>query len=433
MKKIKTTVCVITAVLTLALALPAHAEGFRQGDKSDEIAAVQSVLKSKKLYSGEVNGLFDRLTASAVEKMQQTAEYSLKNNSDFFNGMLFGSINGQNSIAAANRTDSLAGTDTDDGAGSPNEITLDTLKNLGLYSGKELTGEATLKTEAWLYLAPSTRALKLVQLASGTHLEIIKNSGSWTLVRLTALGAEGYVKKSSLNTIKGNISGAADYIPSRSIARTQQGSDVLALQQRLCELGYYKGTPGGSFGSLTYMAVRQFQSANSIECTGVAGIETLAVLFGDDAVPCPEAYDVQITAAAPDSSNTAEQLAHYSQSYLGIKYVLGATGPKAYDCSGFARAVYAHFGYQLPRTAYYQGYGNIGEKIKKINQLECGDLVFFNTNPNDSDKCDHVGIYLGEGSFIHASTSEGKVVISDINKRCWSSIFSWGRRVITAQ
>lgn len=83
MKKIKTTVCVITAVLTLALALPAHAEGFRQGDKSDEIAAVQSVLKSKKLYSGEVNGLFDRLTASAVKKMQQTAEYSLGNASNF--------------------------------------------------------------------------------------------------------------------------------------------------------------------------------------------------------------------------------------------------------------------------------------------------------------------------------------------------------------
>ena len=106
--------------------------------------------------------------------MQQTAEYRLKNDSDFFNGMLFGSINGQNSIAAANGTDSLAGADKGDGTGSPHEITLDTLEALGLYSGKELTGEATLKTEAWLYLAPSTRALKLVQLASGTHLEIIK-------------------------------------------------------------------------------------------------------------------------------------------------------------------------------------------------------------------------------------------------------------------
>ena len=261
MKKIKTTVCIITAVLALTLALPAHAEGFRQGDKSDEIAAVQSVLKSKKLYSGEVNGLFDRLTASAVEKMQQTAEYSLKNDSDFFNGMLFGSINGQNSIAAANGTDSLAGTDTDDGTGSPHEITLDTLEALGLYSGKELTGEATLKTEAWLYLAPSTRALTLVQLASGTHLEIIKNSGSWTLVRLTALGAEGYVKKSSLNTIKGNISGAADYIPSRSIARTQQGNDVLALQQRLCALGYYKGTPQRSIGNVPQ---RKFSSKSCV-------------------------------------------------------------------------------------------------------------------------------------------------------------------------
>ena len=78
--------------------------------------------------------------------------------------------------------------------------------------------------------------------------------------------------------------------------------------------------PGGSFGSSTYGGT-PVPSANSIECTVAAG-RNPAVPFGDDAVPCPEAYDVQITAAAPDSSNTAEQLAHYSQSYLGVKYVL---------------------------------------------------------------------------------------------------------------
>ena len=65
-----------------------------------------------------------------------------------------------------------------------------------------------------------------------------------------------------------------------------------------------------------------------------------------------------------------------------------------------------------------------------MSELKRGDLVFFNTNKNDSDRCDHVGIYMGKNQFIHASSTEGKIVISDISKRWWAEIFSWGKRVI---
>ncbi|UKI18845.1 MAG: NlpC/P60 family protein [Oscillospiraceae bacterium] len=88
------------------------------------------------------------------------------------------------------------------------------------------------------------------------------------------------------------------------------------------------------------------------------------------------------------------------------------------------------YSYTMPRTAYTQGYNNFGRKINSMSELKRGDLVFFNTNKNDSDRCDHVGIYMGKNQFIHASSTEGKIVISDISKRWWAEIFSWGKRVI---
>lgn len=385
MKKL---ICAVLAVLTVLGAGASAAERVMlPGDKNIEIAAVQSVLKSRGLYSGECSGIYDRETRAAIAAFDPENE---------------------------------------DGA-----ITLDTLAALGLYSGKTASKSGIIKKDTPMRLKAYSRGTVLAELAAGTEVAVISSKSGWSLVRLTLLGAEGYVKSSCITTL------SADYstdmtAPGRSLARGEESSDVAALQKRLAQLGYYECAPSGSYGSVTYMAVRAFQINNSIECTGVACIDTLEALFGDSAVPA--AYSSADRSEGPSLYTEGEplqqQLAVYSQLFLGKPYVLGAVGPKAYDCSGFTRAVFAHFGFTLPRTAYYQGYSNTGEKIKKIAQLECGDLVFFNTNPNDSDRCDHAGIYIGEGMFIHASTMEGKIIVSDINKYYWRDIFSWGRRVI---
>ena len=57
------------------------------------------------------------------------------------------------------------------------------------------------------------------------------------------------------------------------------------------------------------------------------------------------------------------------------------------------------------------------------------DLVFFNT-VSDSDQCDHTGIYLGDGWFIHASSGSGRVVVSTLASGYYNRVFSWGRRVL---
>lgn len=101
------------------------------------------------------------------------------------------------------------------------------------------------------------------------------------------------------------------------------------------------------------------------------------------------------------------KVVNYAYSFLGKPYVYGASGPNAFDCSGFTKFIYNYFSKELPRTSEAQY--NSGKKIDR-KDIQTGDLVFFNTDSNFG----HVGIYIGDGDFIHASSSKG-VTISSLN------------------
>lgn len=90
-----------------------------------------------------------------------------------------------------------------------------------------------------------------------------------------------------------------------------------------------------------------------------------------------------------------------AKKYIGTPYRYGGADPTGFDCSGFVMYVYGKNGFQLPRSASQQfKYGS------KVNNVTPGDLVFFQTTLN---KISHVGIYIGEGNFIHAPRT-GKTV-----------------------
>ena len=108
------------------------------------------------------------------------------------------------------------------------------------------------------------------------------------------------------------------------------------------------------------------------------------------------------------SSATADKIIAVGKSKLGSPYVFGSTGPNSFDCSGFTSYVFAQAGISLPRVASSQAYG--GKRVSKAN-LQKGDLVFFNTFGGIS----HVGIYIGSGNFIHASSYGSSVTISNLN------------------
>ena len=108
--------------------------------------------------------------------------------------------------------------------------------------------------------------------------------------------------------------------------------------------------------------------------------------------------------------------------FMGTPYVFGGTSSRGIDCSGFTQRVFSMNGIKLPRTADVQ-YG-VGSPVAKGKE-EPGDLVFFETYcPGPS----HVGIYLGGGNFIHASSSRG-VTVSNLGDSYFKSRYLGAKRV----
>lgn len=127
-------------------------------------------------------------------------------------------------------------------------------------------------------------------------------------------------------------------------------------------------------------------------------------------------------------SDIVDNVEWRAKELLGRKYVWGATGPRTYDCSGFTQKIYRDAGIRIPRVSRDQA--KVGEYIS-FNNLRRGDLMFFDTHKHRSGKVTHVGIYLGNGNFIHASSAAKKIVIFNFNKKTfYKKRFLWGRRLI---
>lgn len=127
----------------------------------------------------------------------------------------------------------------------------------------------------------------------------------------------------------------------------------------------------------------------------------------------------------PSVSNLGSQIVAYGEQFLGIPYVWGGNGPRSFDCSGFTKYVMNHFGYDISRTASAQATNGIAVSR---SELQPGDLVFFHTF-SSYVYITHVGIYAGNGQFIHASSSKG-ITYSDLNSAYYSSAYVSARRII---
>ncbi|CAA6802766.1 MAG: NLP/P60 family protein [uncultured Sulfurovum sp.] len=122
-----------------------------------------------------------------------------------------------------------------------------------------------------------------------------------------------------------------------------------------------------------------------------------------------------------DVESTAKNL-------LGTPYVWGATGPNKFDCSGFTQEVFCQAGIQIPRNSRAQA--KVGKYIP-LKSLKRGDMVFFATNKRNPTRITHVGIYLSNGNFIHASSGGKRVIISSLFKsNYYKNSFILGRRII---
>lgn len=111
-----------------------------------------------------------------------------------------------------------------------------------------------------------------------------------------------------------------------------------------------------------------------------------------------------------------------AKEYLGTRYVYGGSSANGFDCSGFVKLVYNNFGINVKRVAADQATEGTSVSISSLNE---GDLVFFATSGGNS--INHVGIYIGNGQFIHASSGAGKVTISNLNSGFYATHFITAR------
>lgn len=133
------------------------------------------------------------------------------------------------------------------------------------------------------------------------------------------------------------------------------------------------------------------------------------------------------TTVKSETSSLGQQIANFALQFVGYKYVYGEESPeRGFDCSGFTWYVYSQFGYKIQRTATTQ-WKNNGTHVTR-DQLQQGDLVFFSENGGKSVY--HVGIYIGNGQFVHASNSRVGVIISDLDSAHYSERFCCGAHVI---
>ena len=123
-----------------------------------------------------------------------------------------------------------------------------------------------------------------------------------------------------------------------------------------------------------------------------------------------------------------DNIISYAKGFIGVPYLYGGISKKGFDCSGFTQYVMRHYGYNIPRTAQYQG-----DSYSKVKSSEAkkGDLVFFGSNKKNIS---HVGIISSEKgspiSMIHASSSKGIMISNIENNSYWTPKIQYYARVV---
>jgi cell wall-associated NlpC family hydrolase len=122
-----------------------------------------------------------------------------------------------------------------------------------------------------------------------------------------------------------------------------------------------------------------------------------------------------------------QKLLEDARYFKGGKYVWGGTTPEGFDCSGYVQYLYKKHHINLPRTAWEQS--QKGQVIQKDN-LQKGDLLFFLTDKKRGIPITHVGIYIGDGNFIHAASKKDGIIISPVTHGKYADTFVSARRII---
>lgn len=295
-------------------------------------------------------------------------------------------------------------------------------------AGAAALGAATVNADGLrLRAGAETSSAVLTMAYKGDQVEILEDAGNgW--YKVSFKGMTGYMSGSYLN-IGGSAAGqtvtvANEAVPTAAAPAAALGSVRVNLSSgEVLNLRSGPSTQNEKLASVpggTVLAVQEVSGSwYKVTYNGVTGY-----VSGSYVVPADQA---QAQTAAPVDYNASfgASVVALAKQYIGVPYVYGGSSPKGFDCSGFTSYIYRQMGVSIPRGASSQYAA--GTAVSREN-LQPGDLVFI-ANPayTAGYPVSHVGIYVGNGQYIHADSSRG-VTISSLFGSTYGPHYAGARR-----
>ncbi|MGG1365932.1 peptidoglycan-binding protein [Priestia megaterium] len=352
------------------------------GTSNSDVKELQQKLKNKGYFTyGTTTNYYGSITTSAVKSFQRA------------NGL---SADG---IAGPSTFNKLLGS----GSSSSSSISSSSLLRVGSTGPNVQSLQQQLKNKGY-FKGTTTQ-----------YFGSITKNAVMAFQRANGLSVDGIAGPATLSKLKNGGSSSSN---STILRQGMKGSAVSSLQQKLKNKGYFSAGVTGYFGSITTSAVKSFQRANGLLVDGEAGPDTLNKLNSSSS----SSSKPSTSTGSSTSSSSASKVISYGKRFMGTPYVWGGSTPSGFDCSGFLNYVYRNaVGVNLPRTV-----AAIYQTGTRVSSPQPGDIVFFETyKPGAS----HAGIYLGNGQFLNASSSQG-VTISSMSNSYWSKRYLGAKRYL---
>ena len=295
--------------------------------------------------------------------------------------------------------------------------------------------DAVLKGDNVNVRSKPTTTANVKSKLSGVSVKIIGTSGEW--FKISYNGSEGWVKDDFVVIPKNSASAL------RKVSPTASRGQITSTSQSI-----KNGTITGENVNLrakptkTADVVAKFSNkkVNILSQSGdwykVSSGETTGWILKDfvstSSTSSSSSSKTPVSKTPVTSSRTEslrKNMVLYSRGFLGVQYRYGGESPRGFDCSGFTNYVYKKYGIDINRTAADQA--KQGTYVPKT-KLKPGDLVFFDTNGGKNKQINHAGMYIGNGKFIHASSSRtgAQVRISSLNESFYAKAYVTGKSFV---
>lgn len=301
----------------------------------------------------------------------------------------------------------------------------------------DLLGEKSLSNEAKVYILPVITSSIKDTVSKNTKVTVIEVAGNYAYIKYN--NKNGWVKSSLLQetttqttTTTTTTARTAYVCVSQAIVRKSATTEsekitTLTYNDEVTVIG-----EEGNFYKIRLNDNEYYMAKHLIANTKQPVTTTSRSSTSRQTSTAPDDTQTQKTESKPQvqqtvaKSSVGDKMAQMARSYVGYKYVYGGSNPSTgFDCSGLVYYICGQLGYSVNRTADNQIYNGVA--VDKAN-LQPGDLVFF-TNYKTNKGIGHVGIYIGNNQFVHASTPTTGVIVSSLSDASYVNRYVGARRI----